>query len=615
MWSLKLTNSGTFPAAGSERLEINGLPGDEPRITDIAFTDNGRSMLWSERGGNVKQTPSVPILIGPHQSIAVRYDRNGSNQWQLAKTLLIGSNVETEYQIGSGAGITGVVYGENAAGGVDFGFKEVGSDSFAINAGLMWVSGNWLHKGNSYTNASRDSLFYGAQAVPFDSVGNVKKDIVIDYNNDGTTFNDKGLIGDLEIFRCGFDSSRTANIADVVGNLSTYKDENIEGVQVIVEGSEDKQEMSNALGAYEVTGLSKGSDYFVRPVKDDDHRNGLNVLDILHMQRHILGVKRLESPEKLIAADVDNDEAISISDLVSLRKLVLGVTNRFEKNTSWRFVDKNFVFAEPTNPWVTPFAEIYDIQNLSGSMNVDFKGIKIGDLDGNAVANSKAVNQRNAGESFFYVKDYNYLADEEFTIPVYAKDATNINALQFQLQLEGIELIDVIAGTIQPQSEDIFVERNKVSLLYTNVNGVNLENDAVLFQIKVKASSKGSIERNMRLADQSIVYDDENGESFARLEIRDGVKDNVGSFNVSQNRPNPWSQTTNISFELSEDNMVKFEVRDLTGKVLISRNISGVKGNNEIVISDQEFKSNGIYIYSLRCGQEVINKKMIFISK
>lgn len=47
------------------------------------------------------------------------------------------------------------------------------------------------------------------------------------------------------------------------------------------------------------------------------------------IQKHILGIQTLTSPYKIIAADVNNSQAITAKDISDIRKVILGVTNEF----------------------------------------------------------------------------------------------------------------------------------------------------------------------------------------------------------------------------------------------------------------------------------------------
>ena len=97
--------------------------------------------------------------------------------------------------------------------------------------------------------------------------------------------------------------------------------------------------MTDQSGKYTFSNLAKLNDYEIKPEKNTGHLDGITTLDLVIMQRHILGLKTLDSPYKLIAADINNSKSVTAADLVELRKVVLGVESEFKYNTSWRFVD------------------------------------------------------------------------------------------------------------------------------------------------------------------------------------------------------------------------------------------------------------------------------------
>lgn len=59
--------------------------------------------------------------------------------------------------------------------------------------------------------------------------------------------------------------------------------------------------------------------------------------------RHILGTQLLDSPYKIIAADVNRSNTVSTADLVDMRKLILQYEGSFPDNTSWRFIDASYI--------------------------------------------------------------------------------------------------------------------------------------------------------------------------------------------------------------------------------------------------------------------------------
>lgn len=60
---------------------------------------------------------------------------------------------------------------------------------------------------------------------------------------------------------------------------------------------------------------------------------GVTTMDIILIQKHILGIKSLDSPYKIIAADVNNSQSITASDIAEIRKLILGVIESFPKTS------------------------------------------------------------------------------------------------------------------------------------------------------------------------------------------------------------------------------------------------------------------------------------------
>jgi len=80
---------------------------------------------------------------------------------------------------------------------------------------------------------------------------------------------------------------------------------------------------TDAFGQYCIHGLYFSTDITVTPLRDDNPRNGVSVLDAILIQRHILSVAPLNSPYKRIAADVNQSGNISLMDVIILRRLIL----------------------------------------------------------------------------------------------------------------------------------------------------------------------------------------------------------------------------------------------------------------------------------------------------
>ncbi|MEM9822169.1 MAG: T9SS type A sorting domain-containing protein [Bacteroidota bacterium] len=169
----------------------------------------------------------------------------------------------------------------------------------------------------------------------------------------------------------------------ISGNISLDGDGliPIQNVPVMLGGDEQQVVYTDAEGNYEFS-VATGGFYTITPYYNSDLINGVSTLDIVLLVQHAEGINLFTTPYEYIAADLNNSQSVDLVDTVLLRNAVLGVIEEFPNNTSWRFVDASFDFPDPTNPWLTPFPESIQINNLTTDLDgQDFIGVKIGDLN------------------------------------------------------------------------------------------------------------------------------------------------------------------------------------------------------------------------------------------
>ncbi|MEE9440233.1 MAG: HYR domain-containing protein [Saprospiraceae bacterium] len=185
MYAISLTN-GAFPSSGSESIQFSNIMGVGQRISDIAFSTDGNSMVFAERG--------TKFLTGAHDSKTLKYTlANGT--WSMNLKYNVGSWVTEQFPE------LVVNSGENSAGGVDFGAVNV-SDGIDGCDQVVWSSMNYLRTDDG-------GLFYGIQGMNADGNNpsnapnnpNTQTDIIIDFDAQYDNFIQKGDIGDVEIFK------------------------------------------------------------------------------------------------------------------------------------------------------------------------------------------------------------------------------------------------------------------------------------------------------------------------------------------------------------------------------------------------------------------------------
>ncbi|MBK7407706.1 MAG: hypothetical protein IPJ40_06255 [Saprospirales bacterium] len=168
----------------------------------------------------------------------------------------------------------------------------------------------------------------------------------------------------------------------LAGGIETEAGGGVNEVWVELNDGSIPGNLTDSSGSFVLTGLEAGADYTVIPEKDQTPLNGVTTYDMVLISRHILGTQLLDSPYKIIAADVNRSNTVSTMDLVELRKLILFQISEFSNNTSWRFVDMAFSFPDPVHPFQTPFPEVIHYNNISAGMPPPFfVAIKVGDVN------------------------------------------------------------------------------------------------------------------------------------------------------------------------------------------------------------------------------------------
>ncbi len=110
----------------------------------------------------------------------------------------------------------------------------------------------------------------------------------------------------------------------------------------------------------------------------------MTTLDIALIRRHILALAFLNSPYKLLAADVSGSGTITTLDIALIRRLILAMTNTFPAGL-WRFVPADYVFPDPANPWAAP-AQRWYTNLLADGDGQDYVAIKLGDVNNSWVS-------------------------------------------------------------------------------------------------------------------------------------------------------------------------------------------------------------------------------------
>ncbi|MGB4960234.1 MAG: cohesin domain-containing protein, partial [Saprospiraceae bacterium] len=405
----------------------------------------------------------------------------------------------------------------------------------------------------------------------------------------------------------------------VSGTLVTEKNEPVNDVTVSLEGSEMTMYTNNK-GTFNFEGIINGGIYKVKPKKNNDHINGVSTLDLVMIQRHILGLETLSSPYKLIAADINKDLKISASDLTELRRLILGVTNGFANNESWRFVDNTYKFRDVQNAHTEIFPESYSIDKAKSDMVVNFTSIKVGDVNGNAAANanSNIVEPRSANTLKLAVDNQGFTPGQVINVPVYAAQGSDVAGFQFTFNFD-TELfnLEAVNGHLPSMTDYNFgftqLANGAVAVSYNKEGSMDLETGAPLFTITLKAKSNGQLSQALWV-NSSITKAEAYTEDYTVLSVDFAVTNRVAETAVLyQNTPNPFKSVTSIGFDLPSEMNATLTIYDVTGKTLRVINDKYSKGHHTVELNKNELGSAGVLYYTLEAEGFKATKKMVVI--
>ncbi|MCB9316679.1 MAG: hypothetical protein H6569_11115 [Lewinellaceae bacterium] len=357
--------------------------------------------------------------------------------------------------------------------------------------------------------------------------------------------------------------------------------------------------------------------YTVTPIKDNDPLNGVSTFDLVLINKHILGIQKLDSPLKMIAADANNSRSISTFDLVEIRKLILGIYTELPNNTSWRFVDKSYVFPDPADPFKEAFPETKSVWNILGhQMDDDFVAIKIGDVNNNAVPNSlMAVEDRSAGTLLFDVDDRYVKPGEYFTVDFTAAEQTT--AYQFTLNYPDLE-VEAIYGGPGIADENFAVFTDEYAL--TTSVGLSEQAAPATFQVRFRAKKAGQLSKMLSVSSlitKAEAYQSQDDQAATTLDValrfnNGGLQTISGvGFELYQNSPNPWVNKTQIGFHLPQDGDATLTVYDDLGRALFTESANYTKGYNTIFIEHALIDAPGVLYYTLETAFGKATRKMV----
>ncbi len=379
----------------------------------------------------------------------------------------------------------------------------------------------------------------------------------------------------------------------------------VEEVEIQVESSQAHMD-SKASGNYSFLNIPLGQDYDVRALKEENYLEGVTTLDILQIQKHILGTQEIESPWQKLAADANSDARITGADIAAIRRLILGYDYKFKNSRSWKFTHATYQFPDPSDPWYQTLPEEYRIRDMAGDMMyMDFVGIKVGDVSKSSWDELSKATERSVQS---LVLDAGIPEEEGRVVPVRISESARLQGMQFTLHFDpGMNMITGIrSGALDINGHFVnyqFVSDGVVLLSWTRDEEISLEPGTELFRLEFRDPVNEDF-RNSIFAGSDVIraeaYDGELG--IYKIEWNSVVTQEDKEVVFGIPIPNPFAEMTVLPMDVKQDTEFTVRLFDINGTELYSQKDLAAKGRNYIRVRKSQFPKPGVYLLRVETG-------------
>ncbi len=374
--------------------------------------------------------------------------------------------------------------------------------------------------------------------------------------------------------------------------------------------------------------VNNGQPATVTPFKNQKWANGVDVLDLVIIQQHILGnpAAKLEG-YRYVAADATGDEKITTFDLVELLYVILNPDSALTGTTSWRFVDAKFAFPNTSNPFSTVFPENISFLAVADSSGNDFVAIKTGDVTGEAdptfFGSPAQIDDRSP--AFFEVQNRAVKKGETVKIDFSALGFFEKMGWQMTLGWDA-QLLDFqrvtpnsSLGLTDKNFGQKAVENGQLTAAWFSPAAKSLLDGTSLFSIEFLAKKDApSLEGLLSISSDrtSAFAADEKGQrqalalAFAEKTAAPALVETLRA------RPNPMTEATTIEYVVpvgGEKDDAVWSVFDATGRAVKTGVLSVETGSNFVRLDRSDLPTAGTFFFEIRTSTSVKRQQIVVV--
>jgi Secretion system C-terminal sorting domain/Dockerin type I domain len=415
------------------------------------------------------------------------------------------------------------------------------------------------------------------------------------------------------------------SLVNLSGKIIDRQNAGIKSAQVKLRGSDSLNIITPDNGTYTFNNLGSAGNYTISAMKNTNTSNGIDLLDLALLQDHIITRTIITDPYKLLAADINRDGSIDILDLAELQDLIITRISTFTNNTSWVFI--------PTNDSLTAtkvFNKTYQTTRTiniptTDQTNLDFYGIKIGDINQSAnpqtlinkeeKANA-TIQQRSTGNLALILPSMTVHKDQTIYVPLILDKFTDVRVFQLLISWDPSKMEYIHTESFNTQlngfNESNLVYNNQypgvLNSLWLNTDNSSLPEHTKLFVMVFKVKANPGDVFNLEFKEVKAMEVAGGINSINVMDSKITVSDISTAFREADKNdilinvyPNPSSQKINLNSESP------FDVRELIDSRGVIYPMS-LKSKSNYTIDLQSYATGVYFIKTIRDQKIQVHK-------
>lgn len=340
-----------------------------------------------------------------------------------------------------------------------------------------------------------------------------------------------------------------------------------------------------------------GKDVRLSPFNEQNPLYGVDIRDLIAIQKHILSLQPFRYAHQYLAADIDQSHGVGTNDVKLFIELLLRRRNHFPDSASWRFYVRKGLpdLKSRINPFTKPLLSKYVYHGFRVGKKVDFIGIKVGDVVDTRPMKRGPVQRE--GEKALYLK---WLSSEK--IGLYAYKMVDLTGIHLRIVLpRGISAVD-IRSNIPERDRNLQFHHNRdsgeVHILWMDVEGLVFSPGEEILSTLLKWEDGFDHERGGTMQVEGIAIDNSGREyriellqpySIQKVEER-AQNQEEGSEIVS-------GRAWQMRLYSPEEGKVQIAVYNQLGRMMYVREAMLLRGENNIRIPVDGWSAGNYYVH------------------